>query len=527
MPLRNNFWGLAFGLWAVSMPAVAVDVNDPAYLAEGASAPVAVADFSARVQIDTLPDISLDTIGTHHLYPADLWDGSDQAVLVDLLKRAVRSDLSVGERRTLVNMLLTNTSGHSGLAPNIRIKALLSLGAFDKVQALIELIPPHRRTVQIWQGLFDALFLSGQVKKACALAEKTPQLRQTAEQMRLACAVATGDKIKAELIFATHLDTGDLDALSEVLGDNLLRGAQRDVPQGADLLMRHIHLAAALGDKMAWDKVSASRPIKKALSALPTLPIGRRIAYAETTAVPPEQLARLYQTVSVQTPDDGHGIHRAFLYQKMRAEQNPQALAQVLRDFAVSARADGLFTALAGVLMEPLSRLTPSQDTVAAAFDGVQVYALADNAAAAYSWFKVLEAARDNTFQNQAVLLTPLMNKAGAGIPMRSDALLVACAQKPSSVCTAFLARAPDYFSVKNADLVLKSGQGVSYAYPPIAGGTLSRLIQDKKTGEAWLRGVLAIHTSDTFEPALVKAFETMRPRSLSKDIITEQYIYQ
>lgn len=522
MRLQNSFFKLSLLIWIAALPAGAMDVNDPAYLKTKTEP---VVDFSKTVQIDNLPDININSIGTHRTLPPDLWKNSNSKTLTDLIKQTVVLDLSPAARRIFINMLLTDTTGSDSLAMDTRIKGLNSLGAFDKTIALIEMIPPERRSDAAWRDLFTALFLSGQVQAACDLAEKTPKLAKTADEMRLACAVGVGDKTKAELIFATHKEAGDLDKTSVLLGENLLQGAQNTLPPKTVLTTKHIHMAAALGDQVDWDSLKLSRPIKKALSALPTMPLHKRLEYAQTSGVTPEQLAALYWRVKGDESDNPI-IHRAWLYQQMATEKDPTKRAQYINDFLESARGDGLFVVLAGMAEPFLNILTPAADQINTAFNAVQVYALSDNLSMAYPWFKLLERAQETTYQNQALLLAPLLNKLGAGMPMNTDAILKTCAKKQTPYCRQFLARAPDFFVVDNAALALNK-RGVSYAYPPIAGGALEKLIQDKKTGEAFLRALLAIGSSDSFEPEIIKAFETIRPVSLTKGIITEQYIYQ
>lgn len=485
------------------------------------------------IQINSLPALTIDTVGTHTALPKNIWSQSDSGKIISLIDKVSQQKLSPAETKVFSSMITTDTTGmvwkSDPLSSNnrflmTRLNALMHLGLFDQALGLIDLIPKtQQNTPDIAPLKMSAFFLSGQTKEACAVLEKM-DLTEFVDKMRISCFMADGDMPKAALAFATYKETEGGDTLLLAIGDRVFQDIPSPILGNAVYAPEHIALVAALGDKMP-DMTNAPIWVKKALTRFESVPIASRILWAEQSALSAAETQKLYKAVFPKTPPQSGALIRALAYQQILSTNDKALIAGALNDYLDSAREDGVFTAVVPIAEPILHTLTPDEETSIVAFNAVQIYALTNNLSLAAPWYDLLKNNPQRERQNQGILLSPLMNKMGAGLPSSIDSLLAAC-QKSSPNCDHFIQIVPDSFPVENTDLLMALAMQQNTTYSALNKKALDQLIMDGKTGEAMLQILLLLSHSQTYEKDILDALETIQPVSLSKPIILEQLVY-
>lgn len=494
---------------------------------------VSVLDPIEQIQIDTLPALTLDSIGTHKTLPKTLWAASDSGKIITLIDKTSRQKLTPAETKVFAQMITTDTTGVPFKSDPIssnnrfvltRLNALINLGLYDQILAMMDVIPiTQQNTPDFAQIKISALFLSGRAKEACASLDKQ-DLTEFIDKMRVSCFLDAGERDKAALAFETYKETEGGDALFLALGDRVFQDTPSPILGNSIYAPEHVALVAALGDKMP-DMTNAPIWMKRALTRFENVPIASRIYWAEQSGVSADEITKLYKSVFPKTPTNTGSLMRAIIYQKIISEDDKKIISSDLNDYLDSAREDGVFTSLVPIAEPILNTLPPSEETSELAFNAVQIYALTDNLSMANSWYEVLKKSPQREHQNQGLLLSPLMNKMGAGLPGSIDSLLAAC-QKSSPNCTHFIQTVPDSFPVDNTELLMALSMRQNTTFSALNKKALDQLIANDKIGETMLQILLLLSQSETYEKDILDALETIRPTSLSKPILIEQMVY-
>lgn len=493
---------------------------------------VSIVEPLSSIKITPLPALSLSTLGTHSYLPKTLWTASDPAELVGLISKTVKQNLSPASAQVVREMLLTDTSGEKWEKDTLsshqflitRLQGLVELGYFQDALDLIALIPEGQISNDILNIKTIALFLNGDMAQGCPLLDN-PAQEKLAEKMRLTCFLVSGDKAKAALGFAVFNESGMKDSVLTALGNTLFQEAKLALPKNPTYAPEHAYLLAALGDKMP-DMSHAPRWLKKTLSLNPAVPISTRIQLAEQLGDDPDQLKKLYLDVFPKTPEKTGALKRAALYRKAIETKDTKTRVNALNTFYDLARADGVFIQTAPVTAELLYQLTPSNDTLAIAFNAVQVLALEDNLSLAHPWHEALLKNPSATYMHQAMLLSVLMNKMGAGMPKSIDEILSWCQTDKSPYCVRFIQTLPGYFPIKNPEKFITDARQEQSAYSPVTPLSLASMVEEKRTGETILWITLLLARSNDYEKNILNILDTIRPLSLSKSILIEQLIY-
>lgn len=494
---------------------------------------VSVLDPIEQIQIDSLPALTIDSIGTHKTLPKNLWAASDTAKIITLIDKASRQKLSPAETKVFALMMTADVTGtpfkNDTISSNnrfilARLNALMNLGLYDDALALMEMVPITQQNTPDFAPIkVSALFLSGKTNEACVFLNKQ-DLTEFIDKMRVSCFLDSAERDKAALAFETYKETEGGDALFLALGDRVFQETPSPILGNSVYAPEHIALVAALGDKMP-DMNTAPIWVKRALSRFDNVPIASRIYWAEQSGVPADEIIKLYKSVFPKTATKTGGLTRALAYQKMMGETDKTVLASDLNDYLDSAREDGVFTAVVALAEPILNTITPSEETSELAFNAVQIYALTDNLSLANPWYEVLKNSPQRERQNQGLLLASLMNKMGAGLPGPIDSLLAAC-QKSSPNCTHFIQTVPDSFPVNNTELLMALAMRQNTTFSALNKKALDQLIGDDKTGEAVLQILLLLSQSETYEKDILDALENVRPVTLSRPILIEQMVY-
>lgn len=497
------------------------------------SAPVMALPQIEPVKMEELGDLSLNTLGLKQILPNTIWVKSDPKKVSDLIEKTSKLPLSPAMRDKALALLTTDTGGvyweNNPYAPDrflmTRLNALLELGAFNQVIDLINQIPESKQAPKFLRLKAIALILAGKTPEACAMVEM-PALARMADEMRLSCLMEGADMTKAKLAYAVYKEDGGSDKTLIALADRVFEETKDKLPDIKVYTPWHVAFLAALGDKMP-DVSNGPLWLKKALSTRRNVPIAVRLPLAEQTGVSWRELDVMYTSVFPGTPAVNSSIKRALLYQEMKNAADPNKAAKAAQDFLESARADGLFYALAPMAEETLFTLKPTTDNAYLGFNAVQVFALTDNLSMGHPWYELLRKSNDKKLKFQSFLLSPVMNKMGAGLPEPIDAALKECAENASPYCARFVQMIPDYFPIENAELLLALADKVKSAYTPLQKMALGKMIREGKTGEALLWAMTLLSASDNYEKGISEALNTILPHYLSRSITIERMVYE
>lgn len=196
----------------------------------GAEAAAAPADEPPATEDATTPTVTVQTLGaptpdTVGLLPTsttglpqDLWSGSEQQTVADLV-RAEHVESTPAIRDLLLTLLLAearppsdgNGEGELFLA---RIDRLLDLGALDPALEMLEAAEPD--TGELFRRYFDVALLTGAEDRACKLMEDTPHVAPTLAA-RIFCLARGGDWSAAALTLLSARALDEVDAQEEAL----------------------------------------------------------------------------------------------------------------------------------------------------------------------------------------------------------------------------------------------------------------------------------------------------------------------
>ncbi len=485
------------------------------------------------VKMEKLDELSINTLGLKQILPGTIWIHSNPKKVSDLIEKTSKLPLSPAMRDKVLALMTTDTGGvyweNNPYAPDrflmTRLNALLELGAFTQVVDLINQIPQSKLAPKFIRLKAMALVLAGRTKEACTLVD-APALARQSDEMRLTCLMEDGDMTKAKLAFAVYKEDGGTDKTLIALANRVFEETKDKLPPIKVYTPWHVAFLAALGDKMP-DVSDQPLWLKKALSTRKNVPIAKRIEFAEHTGVSWRDLDILYTSVFPGTPAANSSIKRALLYQKMKTAPTPEEQAKAANDFLNAARDDKLFLALAPMAEEVLCTLKPSAENAYLAFNAVQVFALTDNLSMGHPWYELLRNSPDKNRQFEAFLLSPVMNKMGAGLPGYIDEALEKCLKDSSPYCPQFVQMIPDYFPIENTDLLLTLSDKVKSSSAPFKQMALGKMIKDGKTAEAMLWAIAELSTSQNYEKGILQALSAILPQYLSRSIIIEQMVYE
>jgi hypothetical protein len=185
-------------------------------------APVANSAITPDVSVQALSGAAPRVLGllppSSTGLPADLWDGSDAATLIALL-RAEQIDTLPAVQDLLITLAITQANPPREAATSngfflARVDKLLDFGALEPAQAMLEAATPD--TPELFRRWFDVSLLTGTEDAACRALSTKPDVAPTASA-RIFCLARSGDWSAAALTLNTGLALGDIDADSGAL----------------------------------------------------------------------------------------------------------------------------------------------------------------------------------------------------------------------------------------------------------------------------------------------------------------------
>lgn len=277
--------------------------------------PVAVTGAVGPVQVTRLGNGNPDAAGLvtprKAGLPASLWQGSDPAVLADLI---LRTPARLPAMNALLDRVLTTQfrPPAEGSAPQGRLflaraDRLLDGGAVDRAQALLIAAGPGNP--EIFRRLFDIALLEGDEGRACDIMNTTPGIAPSFAA-RIFCLAQTGDWAAAAISLHGAESLGLLDQRQAVLLTHFLDDGYVDSDQMLAPADRVTPLEFRIHEAIGQPLPTASLPIAFAHSDLrPNNGWKARLEAAERLAragaIPPATLRALY---SEQKPAASGGV---------------------------------------------------------------------------------------------------------------------------------------------------------------------------------------------------------------------------
>ncbi len=410
-------------------------------------------DFNpSEVIVESLPALTLNTVGIIPTTNPNLWSQTPANVLLDTIRQIGNSNLSPAERQLVVQLLSLDITGTQFVdTDNIlgesvflkeRLQTLFNLGEWESVLKLIALVPESDLSDDILKIKINTLLLKGDVKDSCGLIEEREFKldSQYVDKMRIACFLAKEEKDKAILAYDIYQEkTGDTDSLFATLAENGLREIPTSLPKNAALSPEDAYLAA-LNKEMAIDWSKQSRAIKITLADLPSTPIPLRIELGEQSGLSLDAMKKLYRLPLFESDIAGQNnlsVKRALLYQKIMAATDDNQKAILIREWIDLIKKDKLFINLAPVIADVLNSVEASPERIELASDAVQAYGLDNNLSMAEPWLEVLKENDLPIYRRQRFLLTPLWQNLGGGYPTDLDELMQRyCGTNPIQNCS-------------------------------------------------------------------------------------------
>lgn len=173
-------------------------------------APVANSAITPDVSVQALSGAAPRVLGllppSSTGLPADLWDGSDAATLIALL-RAEQIDTLPAVQDLLITLAITQANPPREAATSngfflARVDKLLDFGALEPAQAMLEAATPD--TPELFRRWFDVSLLTGTEDAACRALSTKPDVAPTASA-RIFCLARSGDWSAAALTLNTGL----------------------------------------------------------------------------------------------------------------------------------------------------------------------------------------------------------------------------------------------------------------------------------------------------------------------------------
>lgn len=523
------------------------------------------------VIVESLPDLTTNTLGIVPTSNPMLWSGTPMADLVGLIRRVGQTNLSPAERKLVSHLLSIDVSGGTlndpqGMAGNSeflkeRVQTLFNLGEFDLVSEMISRIPESDVKGDILKIEMNTLLLKGETQTACDLLENTADESDTyLNKMRISCFLAKEEKSKAILAYDIYQEkTGDTTSLFATLAENALREIPTDLPPNAVLAPEEIYLAS-LNKKLPIDFNKQTRAVQITLADLPATAIPLRIMLGEQNGLSAEAMMKLYRLplfesdVANATDEKmQRAVQRAILYQKIMAETEERKKSSLVQEWIDSIKKDNLFINLAPVIAEVMNPISATPENIDLAFSAVQAYGLTDNAEKAEPWLDELEDNDLPKYRRQRFLLAPLWQNLGGGLPSDMDKLTATyCHENAINACPmirlfidpAFYERRPmsDAESVSaisfatetqapdiTADVAYanhKTNKTADSSATQTFNGLTREEAQTTRLGEALLTAVLDIHAGKRLKQSYLFVQEVAR-KDMRDSLVREGMIFE
>lgn len=382
--------------------------------------------IQSEVVVESLPELSPNVIGTRPTSNPFLWSQTPMEELELLFQKLGNTPLLPAQRQLITHLMTLDITGttfndsQNKLNTNqfllYRLNILKSLGEWDELLKLLQLLPEQEYTAEIKKIKMMALLLKGETEAACDLLDTLESNLET-DKWRISCFLAKEEKEKALLSYDILQDTYS-DKLTQFsqIADNALREIPTEISKDIVIQPEEIYLFSLVKKfNINWDK--QLRVVKKTLAELPTTDILLRIELGEKLGLKIDELKRLYR-LPLFNPDLNNPIvQRVLTYKKIMETTNVIEKAQLLKSWIELIKRDNLFVFLSPLVSDIANTIEASDELIDISFDIVQVYALENNASMAEPWYRILKESDNPLNQKQYLLATSLMHTLGSGYP--------------------------------------------------------------------------------------------------------------
>lgn len=489
------------------------------------SATVEAQQIESNVVVESLSDLSLNTLGTDQGFDSDIWSASNPETLLALIDQIGTFPLTAASEKAIIRILNQDLTGSSfndsqnlfkkDVFLTTRLQALFRLGDWDHILKLINLIPENQQSDSIQKIKISTLLMKGETSKACDLLNQK-DLGTYTDKMRVSCFLAREEKEKAILAYDIYQENDDkTDLLFNALGDIVLREIPAQIPSQFTIGPEHVFLFSLLKNPIVdWEK--QSNGIKKTLVDLPTTDIPLRIQLGEQLHLTAEEMMRLYKLPLMNQEINTPPLKRAFLFQKFKNAQEELGRTHLLSELMDSAQKSHLLLNLAPFFQELLNEISLHSSHQDIAFNAVQIYGIQDHLSAAAAWYKILDDDTNTHIQKQKLLLAPLMNQLGADFPEDIDQLInTFCPGKTDALCTHFWSIFPQQI------------HGEEQFEQNVNSSSDKWVKNSSKIGENLLKALFELNHFETNGQAALTFIKSIKPFEIGRQLERERMLFQ
>jgi len=401
--------------------------------------------MGGAVDAESLSTISPDVAGVLSVadggFGATMWQGTPGGILEQLLPQLPVTSASPTMRDLMRRLLLTGAEVPSGGTPGsliaLRAGLLSAMGDFVAVKSLLAAVPGRSADPDLLRVEVDARFLTGDVARACQLANAYIQEQQSTywQKAFIFCQALEGDGDAALLGISLLEELGVNDPVFFQLMDALVRENEPDysapvIDSLADPTPLQLALARVAKVTLPSDVIASNRPgVLRAIAISPNAPPQLRLEAAERAeaagALPVDALRQLYASIAFSKEDLDSPLSRAaqlsgpmsraLLYRATLMQTLPAAQAEALQQVLALARQGGRYGSSARAFLPQLTRIPATLDLAWFAPEAIRAYLISGRTIDAAPWFAVLQdvAGRDPKMSNAQVSLMPVAWLAG------------------------------------------------------------------------------------------------------------------
>ena len=384
--------------------------------APAAATPAASTPFGGGVQVGNLRSIDPDSAGTLTAeqggFGADMWRGTDRALVERLLPQLPVNSSSVVMRDLMRRMLLSIARVPEGKSSGvslvvIRVKLLAAMGDPVAVNTLLNATPGRSTNAELTRIETETRFLANDNARACVLAGG--QIRDQSDpfwqKVFFFCQAMAGEHDKAALGISVMRESGEKDEVFFSLLDSLGTGTPPVLTTLASPSPLHLAMARVAKAKLPSDVLSSNRPgVLRTIAISPNAPVELRLEAAERAesagAIPVDSLRQLYSSVSFSETHlanplsraefEGGPMTRALLYHTSLIQTVPTAQAEVVARALDLGRKEGRYASVVRVFLPVLKRIPPSAELLWFAPEAVRGLLLAGEKLSAEAWFALM-----------------------------------------------------------------------------------------------------------------------------------------
>ena len=399
---------------APASDAAPVAVSDPSPASDQTTAPAA----AGGVQVGNLQNINPDTAGilskAQGGLGAEMWLGTDRAIVEKLLPQLPVSSSSATMRDLMRRLLLSvarvpegKSSGLSLVAT--RIKLLAAMGDLVAVNTLLNVTPGRAANEELARIETEIRFMSNDNARACALAGGQIRTQDVDfwQKAFFFCQALAGEHDKAALGISVMRESGNQDAIFFSLIESLASGTSPTLTTLANPTPLHLAMARVAKAKLPSDVISSNHPgILRTIAISPNAPVELRLEAAERAeaagAIPVDSLRQLYSSVTFSREDlanplsraesKGGPMTRALLYHTSLTQTVPTAQAEIMAKALSSGRDEGRYASVVRVFLPVLKSIPPSAELLWFAPEAVRGLLLVGDTLAAEAWFALIRA---------------------------------------------------------------------------------------------------------------------------------------